>query len=164
MKIIIIDLQAFKLRSGRVIIKELCFFDGSSIYNYLFQPSTSFENLNHKDRKTVEFLTHKHHCLDYSGGFIEYTNLPKILEFFLHGVDRVYVKGAEKRNILLDHTIHLKMCPLVINLEFISTCFPPPPLLKKTEPCKFHNNTRSAVCAANNCRILYNYIMSLLPL
>lgn len=165
MKIIVVDIQAFRLKSGLFMIKELCVYDGRHMDNYLFLPSIKFEDLSEDDKKTTRRLSLHHHGLEYSRGFILVEHLPKLLELLLYNADRVYVKGIDKYNLLLEYTASWKFQPCIINLENIPQRFPIPPKLEKNVPCKFHTyNTTSAVCAANNCRIIYNYILTLLPL
>ena len=65
--IIVLDLEGFKLKSLRFIIKELFLY---SSYNYtiFFKPPLKFVDLPARDIQTVNWLTNNRHGLDWDEG------------------------------------------------------------------------------------------------
>jgi hypothetical protein len=156
MKFAVVDLQAFQFKDGRVMVKELCIYDGKDMSNFLIIPTTNYKDLTKEDRKVVNYLTFHHHGLQFQGGFVNAGDIPNILSYHLKDVDRIYVKGDIKYKFLINN---LKEGQVVINLEYHIS----PKLLPGT-PCKYHLNVKKPViCASNNARLIYNYLIKMLP-
>ena len=94
--IIVLDLEAFKLKSLGFIIKELSL---CSSYNdtKFFKPPLKFTDLPAHDRQTVIWLTNNLHGLDWDEGDIPYCDLKTIcLSFSFRIIRKNFLPKALK--------------------------------------------------------------------
>lgn len=164
---IIIDLQGYNI-SNPITVKEMTFYDGKKLAHYVFQAPQPFQDLDNNNKQHVRYLEFNHSGIKYSDGFVEYKLLSKIIKSHVLGINKVYVKGKMKAD-LLNHALATEMdddqenLPVVINLEDVSD-ITTPNLIKEFPACMHHflKNTK-IVCSLNNCKILYNFISRMLP-
>ena len=94
--IIVLDLEGFKLKSLRFIIKELslCSSYSDTIF---FKPPLKFADLTAHDRQTVIWLINNLHGLDWVEGDIPYSDLKTICLSFSFRFTRIifFAKGFE---------------------------------------------------------------------
>lgn len=169
MKFVVVDMQGFNI--PEFVVKELAIFDGSRTAHFLFKPAKPWSSIEDQDVKnSIRYLQNFVHCLNYTYGNIEYEYLPTILRKYLieEGVDRIYVKGDQKKTVLQDFFNTYCDSEESSHIEIISTdtmhdC---PNMVSEKPLCMNHivkSHTRRCKCSVNNCKILYNWIANQLP-
>ena len=94
----IIELQAFRGNKGEFIIKELVFMDleTNAINYFLFKPPFPFAMLRKRAAKTNRWLMKHFHHITWSEGFIDYTELDKVMTHYCRQYQLAYTSGLEK--------------------------------------------------------------------
>lgn len=171
MKFVVIEMQAFC--TPEFVPKELAIYDGHRAYCFLLKSPKPFSSIDASDiRMQIKFLQSNHHHIYYDSGNVPYEDLQKILRTYIidAGVDRVYCKGVAKQKFL---QTFMSDCPFetseleIINTEWTQGC----PKFDKGYPdqCENHkfpfagNVVGKCSCSVVNCKILYNWLISLLP-
>lgn len=164
MKFIVLDVQGFNV--PEFTPKELVMYNGHQFGYFLFKPPKSFHSLDVDSAKQVKFLQGIHHCLEYNSGNICLQELPAIIRRHIidEDVNRVYVKGSIKKKFLQEalRTCNPETPITVIDLENVAEC---PNLTKDLPLCVNHNiiYKKKCICSMNNCVLLFNWLMGLLP-
>jgi hypothetical protein len=148
-KILVVDIQGFKLEKNKFIPKELAAYDGKQFSHYIFNPPFSFNHLSKELKQQAEWLMKNHHCIDWNEGFTPHHQFKSILNRLTLNVDIIYVKGGEKKKYL--------------PLEKISIMeFEEQPALKPQKPMCFYHSKPECMCALTNVFQLYNnFIMNI---
>lgn len=98
----VIDFQGFRDDGNNYIIKELSV---QPIKNakfcgvcdqYLFLPPFDYRHLSEKTKKVNEWINKNYLGLSWNCGLKEYSELPVILQKYIHG-KCIYIKGHEKK-------------------------------------------------------------------
>lgn len=144
----LLDIQGFQLDNNEFIVKELAIRIGQQLNHYLFKPPIPFNKLTDRERRTVSYVERKIHGLRYSSGYMEYTELRKILHAI--NVDTIYVKGHQKYRFLRQ----CRLRPEVVNLE---TDMPQPKMDIGIPACLNHRHGYFR-CSINSVNILYNLL------
>lgn len=164
MKIVTVDMQGFNL--PEFVVKEMAIFDGKRTAHFLFKPPKPWSCIDDQSVKNnIKYLQNNVHCLNYSSGNIDYEQLPDILQKYLldEGVDRIYVKGAQKKTLLEEFLASSDIQIEIIATDWMQEC---PVMFSEKPLCMNHcikSHTKKCKCSVNNCQILYNWIVSKLP-
>ena len=102
----VIEFQAFRGNNDRYIVKELVILDLQTcvIYNFLFKPPFTFNNLNSKSKRTNNWLTRNLHHIGWNEGFTSFEEVESIMNHYCSKFARLYTKGLEKCNWIQLHT------------------------------------------------------------
>lgn len=117
---IVVDIQCLKDNSNVVTPKEIAIvaLDGNFISHWMISPKNSkTDTMCVAARKENNWLSKKHHGLDYFDGETEKKSLYKTLRELTKRVGKIYVRGKEKWHILNKITARE-----VINLEYDPEC------------------------------------------
>lgn len=156
---LILDIQGFRGDQGEFIFKEVAALSLSDVvcYNFLFKPP---ENLTISSKTALnqnKWLHNNHHGLMYESGYTPYAELRNIIQDLTANINRVYVKGREKRSEIL------KICPdiNVLNIEEEEGSLGIPSIkdLRKhfcERACLWHTSANS-VCAMRNVLNIYQW-------
>lgn len=116
----IVDLQGFKDNDNHFIVKEFALFTKNIQFHDIIQSSTcTFDTLNYSSKRSVEWLKHFHHGLDWNDGYITVDELCKTVEPILKN-KLIYVKGLEKiewLHQLMSYESSSKPELLIVNAE-----------------------------------------------
>lgn len=164
MKFLVIDIQGYCCKD--FIAKEICVYDNNINNNYLLELPTTYGDITNEMLKEVNYMEKFHHKIGINTGFIPYRAINEILkrDIILNRVDVIYVKGHLKQQFLRDVLGSTNNIP-IINLENSSWVAPK---FNKILPIECLNHSLatsedSVICAVENCKILYAWLMSLLP-
>lgn len=144
---IVIDVQGFKIENNKFIAKELAAYDGCHITHYIFKQPFEMKLLPPDVQREVVWLMKNHHCIPWSEGFTPLYKFSNIIKSLTSKSGSVYVKGAEKANILRRYSYKP-----VIELD------EQPPLQPDKAKCFFHKK-ENCFCALTNVFNLYNYFL-----
>lgn len=162
MKFIALDVQGFLL--PEFTAKELSITNGQQVAHYLFKCPKKFCDLQSTDRKTCVYLQNWIHGIRFDDGVTNYNEISSILNDHIvkTNVDRIYVRGLNKYNWLMDELRKLDAATriVVINLETNENC---PNLEKDVPMCMFHNSDKKYMCSMRNVYNLYAYVSRCLP-
>lgn len=144
MRMLVLDVQGFKLENNKFIPKELAAYDGNKICHYVFKPPFDIRFLPSHLRKQADWLMKNHHSILWNDGFTPIHKFSNIMKNLTEQVDQVYVKGTEKMQYIKKYTLNP-----VIDLG------DDPPLQKEKPHCFYHSNP-ICICALTNVYYLYN--------
>lgn len=144
MKILIIDIQGFKIGNNKFSLKELAAYDGKLISHFVFRRPFPFHHLNEDLQKQANWLMKNHHCIDWNEGFIPQHEVKNIIHRLTSDTDVIYVKGREKKDILETLT-------KTAVIEFDEQ-----PALNPTQVNCFFHSKMHCMCALSNVYDLYN--------
>lgn len=159
MKFMVIDIQGFYI-SSEFIPKEVTFLSGKHSGHFLLKPPKPFSALDNNCKKQTKWLEQNHHGIKYSEGLIPLEDMQVIIKKLVidQNVNVIYVKGNEKKtylqNILQGEDIS------IVDLFNATNC---PSLHQKINTPCLHHFKSPHVCSYRNCKILYDWIMTLLP-
>lgn len=145
---IIVDIQGFYGHDGQFLPKELAICDNERrVSHFIFEPPHHISSLPAKQRRTVNWLTKNHHCLEWDSGYVPIHRIEYILRIFGRHASTIYVRGEQKAEYLsklLDRPIQ------DINKDDVK-------LSKSVPTCSFHKNN-VCMCALSNVYDLYDFI------
>ncbi|EFA02615.1 hypothetical protein TcasGA2_TC008335 [Tribolium castaneum] len=152
--VVFVDFQGFNYGncSDTLTIKELAVFNTnkSEPKSFLFKPPEDLSTLPHRYQKQTDWLTHNFHGLSWNCGIYEYENLPEILHETTKNAKCIYVKGTEKRRLLLKRLPKTQ----IVNIEDLEC----PSLRYLREhfdtTCCVNHIIKNAVCAFENVQNL----------
>ena len=157
---LVIDIQCYKDFKNVVTPKEVAILslEGDNVGHWIVAPTASVNKLTRAIKRENNWLTQKHHGLDYSDGNVKRNALNKTLIDILKRAGKIYVRGQVKWNLLNDLTTRD-----IINLEKDET-FPSFDNLPWDERyCICHRQMPSHTlfsCALNNAYRLKKYLKS----
>lgn len=136
---IIIDFQWFLLNKKSLIPKELASYD-SFLHksHFIFEPLVSFNTLSDSDKRAARYAFTHHHGLKWEDGYTPTNKFNEIVKRLCSGVNRVFVKGSEKKNFLKN----------IVDIEIIDLVGEDR-IIRDIPQCTFHVGT-FAVCALTN--------------
>lgn len=147
---VIVDLQGFRGLTDSFIVKEVAIIsmDGYKVGHFLFKSPLS-PAPKPRDRF---FLENHFHGLLWDTGYINFEDFEPLLTDVLKKFETVYVKGLEKRKVLLF------LDKNIINLDEID-CPSLDSLRRKTIGVQcLHHNIKKPVCALENVLILSDWL------
>lgn len=153
MRSVVIDLQGFK--TPEFVPKEIAIWDGERIAHYVFKEPFPFRCLSSSLQRQANWLTKNHHKLKWSDGDVDLSRIPHILSDIKNYADVIYCKGEIKCDFLRKYfygDVLVKDLKQIVNLKSI-------PRLNKTlsnAKCYYHD---SGVCAVDNVKLIYDYII-----
>lgn len=160
MKFLAIDIQGFDI--PEFTAKEITYIRGYGAKNfghYHLMPSKPFAMLDMRSKKTVRYLENNHHGLRYSSGNIPYEEVYGLIRHLAVEVDIIYVKGCQKK-LFIESIIEAD--ELDVQIVDVGNC----DMVKFSKilphQCN-HHFLKTCVCSLNNCMLLYNWILNLLP-
>lgn len=153
MLVVVIDFQAFKSSNNEFVVKEVASFNGTQSLHCIFLPPCEFQELSADCQRQANWLTDKHHHLNWSDGYTPLDKLPELLEVAVRGADQIFVKGREKAEFIetcLRERLQPRHQPVVCEFD------QHPVLTARTPYCPFHRPPRSETfCALTNVHYLY---------
>lgn len=151
-----LDLQGFQIGiNNDFVVKELSFIDsvGNHFEHYIFKPVFEFNLLCNADKKKVCWLTKNYHQLAWNSGFVNYSELPNILEKVC-SQNTIYVKGLQKIAWIKKWVPNAH----VVNIEHFD--YPNlETLINKYKNSLKHCNLHHKNCSTTNVGILLSYFM-----
>lgn len=159
MKFIVVDIQGFRI--PHFIPKEVTFLSVKHHGHFTFKPPTPFHELDSSTKTQVRWLEQNHHGIKYSEGLVQYEDVHSIFKKLTvdQDVDVIYVQGKEKKDFIYDILRYEDHKINIIDLSDNSDV----PNVKKIKSSCLHHFKPYHVCSFNNCKILYDWIMNLLP-
>lgn len=148
----IIDFQGFLINKRDFIIKELCLLVNGQFSHYIFLPPYDFNEMNVGDQFQCKWVTNHHHKINWNDGKDRYSDIKFIINDTMKNVDKIYVKGCEKKKWLKELLIDKNI--IIENIEDHHVNFK----LRKdsyenyTFRCNQHNY---GVCSCNNVYKIY---------
>lgn len=111
---VVVDIQGFKKTLNEFVLKELAISalqrdeNEEQLHQVLtFNSPFAWKDLPHKDRETNNWLTDTYHGISWDkAGDIKVEDINDTLTHLFNGVDRIYVKGFEKKKwleVLINH-------------------------------------------------------------
>lgn len=147
MKMLVLDVQGFKIENNKFIPKELAAYDGTRISHYIFKQPFNLRFLSPDLYKQAVWLMKNHHCLPWNQGYTPVHKFADIVKNLTEKVDNVYVKGKEKCQYIRKYSLKP-----VIELD-------EEPALKPDDPKCFFHSKSPCICALTNVYYLYNYFL-----
>ena len=144
MKLLIVDVQGFKIENNKFIPKELAAYDGSKICHYVFRPPFDIRYLPPNLHKQAVWLMKNHHCISWNEGYTPIHKVSEIIKNFTEKADHVYVKGREKSEYIRKYSLKP-----VIELD-------ENPSLQENEAHCFYHSKSPCICALTNVYNFYN--------
>lgn len=95
-----VDLQGFKTKNNRFVLKEMCLLSNNSDeeHLYIIKPPFPYNKLSFKYKKQARWLSNYFHGFDWTDGFISYLSTRKLLLSLLPKTGAIiFVKGEEKK-------------------------------------------------------------------
>jgi len=157
MRIVIADVQGF-IVDDIFYAKELAIKVGNQTSHYIFKSVKKFEDLSLQEKKSAFYLMNHHHGLKYSDGYVEYSELSKIVENCFMDNDIVYVVGHQKYQFLRHH---LKNETIEVhNVENFGWT---PLKIVKTSPKCMNHTLKKCICSLANCYEISKWVYNFLP-
>lgn len=150
----VVDIQGFHI-NGDFEVKEFTLLDlyNDYILHLHLKSSTSFKNLNGKDRGTVRFLEDNHHKLKYNQGWMDQSVGLTLIDSMISSYDEIYVKGNQKNEFLKK-----RASSFTTIIDLAQEGRDDEIILRSTrDPCWFHIGS-PAICSQNNALVLKNFI------
>lgn len=154
----VVDLQGFRRPFNGFTLKELAVLavdQEAEPSTLLFEPPYEWKNLSARYKSENSWLERNLHGLSWSSGDIPYEDIKLVLSTVMYDVQKIYVKGSEKKhwlqNILKDVQIVDMLdldCPSLESLKKVS----------KTTNCTHHNILNSN-CSAQNVKLLRDWLL-----
>lgn len=144
MRMLMLDVQGFKIENNKFIPKELAAYDGTQTCHYVFKSPFDIRYLPSDLLKQADWLMKNHHCILWDEGFTPIHKFSDIIKNLTEKVDRVYVKGKEKAQYIRKYSLKP-----VIELD------EDPPLQQGESHC-FNHSKSPCICALTNVYYLYN--------
>jgi hypothetical protein len=154
----VVDLQGFKRPFNDFTLKELAVIavdQEAQPSTLLFKPPYVWEELPVRYKSENAWVERNLHGLSWNSGDIPYKDIKLILSTLLHKVQKIYVKGLEKKNWLLNILQDVQIddlldfgCPSLETLNKVS----------KTINCT-HHSIPSSNCSANNVKLLRDWLL-----
>lgn len=161
MRLIAIDIQGFS--TPEFVAKEFTYIKGFGLMNfghYILKPTKPFAMLDMRSRKNVRYLENQHHGLRYSGGSIPYEEIYTIIPQLASDADVIYLKGSQKKLFIED--IIKRYCD-ESNVKIVDVGMSDMMKFSKISPQCNHHFLKTCICSLNNCMLLYNWILNMLP-
>lgn len=154
----IVDFQGFRRPINTLTIKELAIVSLNEIDAvptvYLFEAPYDWNSLPKNFKSENSWVINNYHGIPWNGGDIPYADLQEVIRCLLHGADKIYVKGLEKKEILG------RIVPHVYNLEDLGCPSLSTMQMKYDKCCSHHTQCNFPICAANNIIYLKNWYLS----
>lgn len=144
MKLLVLDVQGFKVENNRFTPKELAAYDGKKICHFLFKRPFNLNQLPPHLAKEANWLMQNHHYLPWYKGYTPIHKFSDIIKDITEEVDHVYVKGREKAEYIRKYSLKP-----VMELD-------ENPTIQPGEPQCSHHSKSPSICALTNVYYLYN--------
>ncbi len=125
----VVDFQAFKNLRNEFILKEVTIIDIVKRVdnNFLIRPPQPYNQIPHKLKKRVDFITNNIHGLEWDSGMIGFRNAVALIKGILKDASKIYIKGSERVNYLKKLLPDKENC--IIDLDpIVPKIIPPLPI------------------------------------
>lgn len=105
---VIVDFQCFKNDNHELLLKEVCVLEvstGTILLHHIVKPPFGKEYLSESKLRESRWLTKYFHGIEWTQGDIEYNALMSRLRTCLAPRSKIYVKGKEKKDFIIEHLI-----------------------------------------------------------
>lgn len=154
----IVDMQGFDVPHFEVREFVLLDKNGTSTVHEHLKGEVSKEVLLPKERQSVLFMENSHHKILFNGGWHEQSDGQLIIKSVVQEYDIIYVKGNQKKKLLINLLEGTKEQLRIIDIGDPSEKYKNIPKFEQTDvPCEIHRG-KPAMCAHYNCVVLYNYL------